>query len=252
MSVSKPLVALLCLCVLTALGCAGLPSYDPCPSREICTEKGQCGTSFRISGEGMYRCYIRDQTDCEASKECDERGLCAYEPKVSLRCIDPDDIPKKKPKLESICDRSTDCVRWGRCEVYEGACMARSDKECERSLDCVVNGKCSLLDHECWATSDADCNSSLECEAYGRCERYSHPLLGSSNACANPDEGTFSPSCIYSGQGADHCAETGECLRAPDGTCETLADVGLKSKRLDEARKWLRKAHRPETPLNHR
>lgn len=225
---------------LAALLYAGGSAFiDPCDERAVCAGEGQCGTSYERAGEGLYRCYVRDELDCQRSEACREEGRCSYDPRVALRCIAPGRAPRVPPSAPSVCEQSSDCARWGRCALIEGICLASRQEDCESSLDCVVQGRCTLRGHYCVATSDDDCRRSLECEIYGRCHLASFGGLPST--CEIPGE-RYQPSCSYAGAGADHCALTGECLRSPLGQCETLEAHGRRSPQLEEARRRIREA----------
>jgi len=233
---------------VAALVYAGsIPFTDPCEDREVCAEEGQCGTSYELTGDGIYRCYVRDELDCRRATACTEEGRCSYDPRVSLRCVEPGRAPVVPPPATSVCPRSSDCARWGRCALVEGACLAVRDEDCRRSLDCIVEGKCTLRGNHCVAVSDDDCAGSLECEVYGRCQ-LAEPFGGS---CVAPGE-RYVPPCSYAGAGADRCAATGECLRSPAGVCESLAAHGRRSPRLEEVRRRILEAVPVDKPTSHR
>ncbi len=224
---------------------------NPCTGRAVCTDEGQCGASGHLAGDSHYRCFVRDTNDCRASAACSQEGRCEYDPRVSLRCITPERRPSTTPAVASVCDLSSNCARWGRCELVEGACLAVRDEDCKRSLNCVVTGRCSLRDKYCVATSDADCASSLECDLYGRCVHDTHPFMGAGASCSSPGQHP-AQSCSYDRAGAEQCAQTGECLMNEQGVCETLDRHHRRSPELEEARRRIREAIPIERPTSSR
>lgn len=170
-----------------------------CEAYEACTEvRGECGFSRaqkiemydKAPGHGKRPFYERksaDESDLFGAAPAEDERFGLTGEQLVHACLQYPDYMREvraclrepwKPEkgfheaftdaqLEILCRLRCDAT--GQCDVGDGRCVARHDRDCRRSEMCRSWGRCGLVDGECAATNDAHCQSSKACKEKGRC-----------------------------------------------------------------------------------
>lgn len=115
-----------------------------------------CRYGWQLSDYGEAR------SDC--AHLCDYNGKCHlsiehdFVDGIRYQCVARDDA-----------DCATPCAAEGRCQVFAGSCVARSDAGCEASEACKTLGRCRATGSVCETAADDHCRQSTACHDRGRC-----------------------------------------------------------------------------------
>ncbi|MEO1174357.1 MAG: hypothetical protein AAFX94_20240, partial [Myxococcota bacterium] len=101
------------------------------------------------------------------------------------------------PVTDEVCQKRSDCERFGLCRGGPVACVARADRECRRSEVCKVDGRCLAIGGECQAGGPS-CEHAYSCAAEGRCEpRAARCMVPDSRACESSTQCTEVQACTF-------------------------------------------------------
>ncbi len=240
---------LVVLVALTSLACGSFGGS----CEEACAEDGRCGRRTWAAGDGLYRCFPRDDADCEASRACREEGRCDYRPERALEaCVAAEAASCRASEACAAegrcrpdhtgtcrashpgCVASLACAEEDRCEAYDDTCRVPSGDGPLCEAACRVEGACTELDGRCLATTAEDCRASHLCRHAGVC------AVGPAGTCvaATDDDCAASSMCAWNGfcsarEGVcveglavceDPCREQGWC-GTRDAVCEPRDDA---------------------------